>query len=674
MTGVLQTINDFSAHASSDQMSVLSPRLFSVVPHKPSSSEKQLLSPTILSFQKEGFLSMQELFEMATMNEKQQNLLLDMIMDVSGAGKAVEETLAKIKPEIEDVKNVKLPLVQELARKHDRWLRAHAKFTKEQRQEYEKNGFAFMNGDQLKLVYDSEEQRLYGINITELSRMTKEEKIKRIERDIRKLATLDRPLPQKPVPSWGPVEFGELSELFANEAISVRTRRQASGPPEGDPPIPGESEQELEERGVRINGILFQTLEPYAFEPEIGTGAALEVITLSPHAFIPEILFPRAFRQETLTPRAFIGAVLSPNALMARILSPTALRLEILSPRALHAWVLSPEALLVEILSPRMLDPRVLSPMALIVEVLSPGILSPFVGSAELGSVLVLSPHVLSPRYKSPEKMVIEVLSPHILGGPHSHEEAFHQVTEFGSHSPHYHGDSSHEREEGSHHSHELDNELSLESYPGLSSITGHIRHRHGGQGDARTGELFPGLADLLGGSHAENDPLSELLGLGAHSHHNHGPSHGSHGSNEQEHESHGSHEPHGSHESHGSHEPHGSHGHHEPELFPGFSELFGGGGHGGSHEPELAGLSELVGFGHGHNHGGSEHGNHGGGDLFSELSSLFGGHGSHSPQHSHSAHGSHAGAHSSHESHENHEESVPGLPPLIHIVNPLRQ
>ncbi|VDK51381.1 unnamed protein product, partial [Cylicostephanus goldi] len=195
----------------------------------------------------------------------------------------------------------------------------------------------------------------------------------------------------------------------------VRTRRQASGPPVGDPPIPGESEQELEERGVRINGILFQTLEPYAFEPEIGTGAALEVVTLSPHAFIPEILFPRAFRQETLTPRAFIGAVLSPNALIARILSPTALRLEILSPRALHAWV----------------------------------------------------------------------LSPHILGGPHSHEEAFHQVAEFGSHSPHYHGDSSHEREEGSHHSHELDNELSLESYPGLSSITGHIRHRHGGQGDA---------------------------------------------------------------------------------------------------------------------------------------------------------------------------------------------
>ncbi|EYC07769.1 hypothetical protein Y032_0069g385 [Ancylostoma ceylanicum] len=50
-------------------------------------------------------------------------------------------------------------------------------------------------------------------------------------------------------------------------------------------------------------------------------------------------------------------------------------------------------------------------------------------------------------------------MSPHILGGAHSHEEAFHQVTELGSHSDHFHGDTEHEKAEGSHHSHEIDEE-----------------------------------------------------------------------------------------------------------------------------------------------------------------------------------------------------------------------
>ncbi|KHJ78055.1 histidine-rich metal-binding polypeptide domain protein [Oesophagostomum dentatum] len=65
--------------------------------------------------------------------------------------------------------------------------------------------------------------------------------------------------------------------------------------------------------------------------------------------------------------------------------------------------------------------------------------------------------------------MVIEVLSPHILGGAHSHEEAFHEVSEFGSHSPHHHGDEAHEREEGTHHEHEL-GEGELEGIPSTSS------------------------------------------------------------------------------------------------------------------------------------------------------------------------------------------------------------
>ncbi|KAK6732435.1 hypothetical protein RB195_016674 [Necator americanus] len=212
------------------------------------------------------------------------------------------------------------------------------------------------------------EQLLHGINVTEISRMTKEQKTKRIERDIRALAALDQPR----VPTWGTKHF----------------RKRRATPPSADP--------ELKENEERINGVLFETLQPYAFTAEVAEGAALEVVTLSPEAFINEILFPRALRLEVLSPRAFIAAVLSPNALIARILSPTAFRVEVLSPRALHTWVLSPE---------------------------------------------------------------VFVLSPHILGGAHSHEEAEHTVSEIGAHSDHIHGDEEHERAEGSHHSHEIEEE-----------------------------------------------------------------------------------------------------------------------------------------------------------------------------------------------------------------------
>lgn len=115
----------------------------------------------------------------------------------------------------------------------------------------------------------------------------------------------------------------------------------------------------------RINGILFETLSPFAFTNVVnhvsGTatvfvpnfidiwfhyffqGGALEVVTLSPQAFLGEIIAPEALivrlkqsttvivvRQlSTLSPRAFIATILSPAALVARILSPTAFRAEV---------------------------------------------------------------------------------------------------------------------------------------------------------------------------------------------------------------------------------------------------------------------------------------------------------------------------------------------------------
>ncbi|CAJ0609032.1 unnamed protein product [Cylicocyclus nassatus] len=425
---VLSIVNSFSASKSAPgRMSILSPRVLSLFPEPSHSSKKRLLSPTFFSFQKDGFLSLPELFDIITTNQRYQQLMVDIVMDISGAGAVLEKLVNDLRPEIEDVKNVKLPLVEQLSKRDMEWARAHDLFNEDQTKQYHEKGYALLTEDQLNLIYSKNDQDLYGMNVTRLGAMSELERVQRLERDIRAMAALDRPK----WPMWDSVR---------------RQKRQTHDTDPGYPNLPGEVQPEGEthaeghaegeEHEERINGVLYETLRPYAFTTFVGKGGVMEAFTLSPHAFVTELAYPEALMLQTLSPRAFVATILSPAALIARILSPTALRAEVLSPRALHTWILSPEALVAEVLSPRFLDPRVLSPEALVIDVLSPGFLSPHVLSSENIGLIILSPNILSPRIASEEKLLVEILSPHILGGPHTHEEASHEVVEVGAHSP----------------------------------------------------------------------------------------------------------------------------------------------------------------------------------------------------------------------------------------------
>ncbi|VDL70723.1 unnamed protein product [Nippostrongylus brasiliensis] len=418
-----------AAKSSPGKLSVLSPRLLSLFPESSRASAKRLLSPTFFSFQKDGYLSLPDVFDIITSNQNYQKLMLDVVLDVSGAGAVLEELVAGMKPEIEELKNQKLPLIEELSRRDDDWIRAHNSFNEDQLKDYKEKGYTFMDTDQLNLVYSEQDQILSGINVTKLANMSKEEKARRLENDIRELAALDRPK----WPMWDSVH--SLVKRHATDQTEISSNSsEPLIPTNGTAHHAAVSEGDEEEE--RINGILYETFRPFAFNSIVSRGGAMEVVTLSPHAFVAEVANPEALLLETLSPRAFIATILSPAALIARILSPTALRAEVLSPRALHAWILSPEAMVAEVLTPRFFDPRILSPEALVIDVLSPGFLSPHVLSSESVGVIVLSPNILSPRIASEEKLLVEILSPHILGGPHTHEEASHEVAEIGSHSP----------------------------------------------------------------------------------------------------------------------------------------------------------------------------------------------------------------------------------------------
>ncbi|XGW35165.1 hypothetical protein V3C99_018858, partial [Haemonchus contortus] len=438
---VLEIVNAFAASKSSPgKVSVLSPRLLSLFPEPARAPGKRLLSPTFFSFQKDGYLSLPEVFDIITTNQRYQQLMLDVVLDISGAGAVLEDLVIKMKPEMDELKNVKLPLVEELSQRDANWMRVHKSFNDDQAREYAEKGYTFLDEAQLNLIYSEQDQLQTGLNTTKLGNMSKEEKVRRLENDIREMAALDRPK----WPMWDTVRTIRKREVSEGEETTANGSTIAT-----------EAKTHAGHEHERINGVLYETFRPIAFTSHVARGGAMEVATLSPQAFISEVAYPEALKLETLSPRAFIASILSPAALIARILSPTALRAEVLSPRALHTWVLSPEALIAEVLTPRFLDPRVLSPEALVIDVLSPGFLSPHVLSSESVGLIILSPNILSPRVASPEKLMVEVLSPHILGGPHTHEEASHEVSEIGSKSETREStEQEHQEHEAIHHNH----------------------------------------------------------------------------------------------------------------------------------------------------------------------------------------------------------------------------
>ncbi|CAJ0959415.1 unnamed protein product, partial [Mesorhabditis belari] len=422
LNNVINMINTFmGSPASDDKFSLLSPKLLSILPESKSHKDRpHLLSPTVFSFHNDGFFTMNDMLKTTTGTDKSNQIILDAVLEASGASDVLNKVLEGMKEEIREMDEVKFPLVRDMSRLDLGHLRAHRTLKSNQRQEFDTKGYTFLEKEQFEHIYGSGSNLLRKprTNITAFLAMSKDEKENLLEKEIRQMAL-----------------------IYKEQAGKSRMKRQAGHETETDTTTPHgtvdpdhgttngtEGHESHHEQHEEHEGVEFITLSPTAFSNFINHGVALEVVTLSPRFWVAEILAPEALILQTLSPRAFIGTVLSPNALIARTLSPTAFRAEVLAPRALTTWILSPEAFVVEVLSPRFLEPRVLSPEAMVIDILSPGILSPHYLSDEVVGVMVLSPNILSPRIESKEKMLVEILSPHILGGPHSKEEKEHDV------------------------------------------------------------------------------------------------------------------------------------------------------------------------------------------------------------------------------------------------------
>uniref|UniRef100_A0A0N5B4W5 Uncharacterized protein n=1 Tax=Strongyloides papillosus TaxID=174720 RepID=A0A0N5B4W5_STREA len=406
------------------KMSLFSPNFFNILPSCTNSNCKEkgkLFSPTLFSFyQNDGFLSLPTILKNIMYNDEEENKWLNFIFDVTGASKTLNKAIDLLAPMIDEMEQRIYPAFVEFEKIESQYRMMSEMYDEKQLEEIKNNGYTFLYEDQLRVIYNNSKSDKLNLSIDKIKNMTRHELEERIERDIRKIASIDEDKKSsdyidkyeeivkinKQKRPWFRKKRGINNRRGKKIRQRTTTQRPRRTTTEEDPAA--EEAEKFE---------IFNTLQPFAFFNRINEPVILEIQTLSPHAFILELFSPEIIVETNLSPRAFIATILTPNILVARILQPAAFRMEVLSPRILTAWVLSPEFLLLEVLSPHILDPKVLSPEYLKIVVLSPTLISPRVLSQEGLGVLVLSPNILSPNLYSRESLIVEILSPHFLGG-----------------------------------------------------------------------------------------------------------------------------------------------------------------------------------------------------------------------------------------------------------------
>ncbi|PAV59557.1 hypothetical protein WR25_23065 [Diploscapter pachys] len=234
---IIALINSFTN--SSASFKLLSPRILSLFPDSTSLSTGRFLSPTLLSFQNEGFFSLPSILQIATSNHRYRQLLLEAVMDISGAGPVMEKLMEKIDPKIQQMEDQQYPWVQKMSRMDRDWLKARETFDDEQESLFQNGQLVFLNETQLEHIYGQIDEGMK--NITKLS---KEERIKRIENDIRELA------------KTGDAKWPTWEGMW-------REKRQAEPEPGHETGVEGHEEHEG--HGVpeheEINGVKFVTLK-----------------------------------------------------------------------------------------------------------------------------------------------------------------------------------------------------------------------------------------------------------------------------------------------------------------------------------------------------------------------------------------------------------------------------
>ncbi|KRX88172.1 hypothetical protein T4E_8656 [Trichinella pseudospiralis] len=366
---ITSTLKDNSTKSPPTRL--LSPRILSITPHQ--RDMINLLSPDLFSlFENDdpnNLLPLPQLFQ--SMHKADQEVLIEMIMDVTGAGdilslqdeimpnqpRTLLETLELFSKPVgeyllEDTPEANLiPETQKVFKQLEKSL------TQDQHNDMTNDGFAFLEEQQLDLLYGSKNP----FNITSLE--------------------FDRKL------------YAKLNNTERRIALMNHIRKMG--------------EKSRTKRSFILEPIFLKKvhLAPSVRAPIILSPILLSTAALSPAVLGPIILSPFALGTLTLSPKVISSAILSPVVMFPLIISPL-----VLCPIILNPFILNPI-----VLSPNVLNPIILSPSALTPLILSPFVLSPFILSGATTSAVVLTPRVLSPLIKTPLTNFALICSPAVL-------------------------------------------------------------------------------------------------------------------------------------------------------------------------------------------------------------------------------------------------------------------
>ncbi|MFH4977636.1 hypothetical protein AB6A40_004345 [Gnathostoma spinigerum] len=389
---LLRTIDMHSGDKKPKKYRFGSPRFFSITPST-ESDEVNVLSPSVLSLHGEGGVDERKLslpYFLESLNGSVPNSWVDFLLELTGISQTIESALRNLLDLVKvtnnihsDVPNTVDSIENKLEsdiehQKRQVFVKLNESFTDEQKQSLNSTGYAFLNHDQLMLVYGPTSLYNHSTHLSLFASLKESEKEKVVEDAIRELAK--------------------------------STDCCRDGQPQITLQLPTKVIYRRKKRDLRLFPIV--ALEPVLLRPRLMDFDVLGITVLIVRVMSPFILTPRVMIPSMLCPIILSPLIVSPFILTPRIMCPGTLDPTIVSPSILSPLIMSPYSLSPLILSPNVLSPRILNPTLLSPRILSPSLLSPNYFSSKGLTGNILSPSAFSPNINSTVNLLVDILSP----------------------------------------------------------------------------------------------------------------------------------------------------------------------------------------------------------------------------------------------------------------------
>uniref|UniRef100_A0A0N4ZW32 Exported protein n=1 Tax=Parastrongyloides trichosuri TaxID=131310 RepID=A0A0N4ZW32_PARTI len=269
-------------YTGKDNHAVLSPRIGSLLPskYKAKQNRSAILSPNLFPLyqdesdpdSKYDILPIPKVMNELGMNEKDKEHVLEMIMDITGAGSIVEDVenvlrTNKLGDDIEAITNFV----------SNSFLNVQKNFNIRQKRDMEKNKYSFLSVSQLKEIYDKNgpyymKRSEFPFSIGEYKKMTMVDKKRSLWETVRLISEIPDP----------------LANMRGGTAV--------------------------------FNAYVFS---PYVLSPNVINPYVLSPVILSPFVLCPDVLSPTVLSGVILSPSVLSPAVFTDSILAANVLSPS---------------------------------------------------------------------------------------------------------------------------------------------------------------------------------------------------------------------------------------------------------------------------------------------------------------------------------------------------------------